>query len=101
MHLRSARRALSGGQSCSFPDRDAAGLPAPWLSRDLHVAPGAERLLFERLASAPIADKREDRAESLHAEIVRGGALSSWQAIPGRFAAPPPCKNAGGPPSPP
>ena len=75
MHFRTPHRARSGRQSRSFPDRDAPGLPAPRLSRDLHVPAGAQRLLLKRLASAPVADKRENRTESLYAEVIRGGAF--------------------------
>src|SRR6185312_13009518 len=77
MHLRAAPGTRSGRHSRSFPHRDAPGLPTPRLSRDLHVPAGTQRLLFERLASAPIADKRKNRTESFHAEIIRGNAFSS------------------------
>ena len=62
-----AAGARSGRSCAAVPHRDAADLPPHGLLRDLHVPPGAQELLFERLASASVRDRRRERAEPVHA----------------------------------
>ena len=80
--LRSIENECGPGQvECTFAPRPAleaadhallfrtatrAGLPPDGLSRHVHVPAGAQRLLFQRLASAPsLVD--EERSQSVHA----------------------------------
>ena len=74
MHVRAARRAGSRRRHAAVPHRHAADLPAHGLFRDLHVPPGAQGLLFERLASASIAGRRRERPQSVHAGEARANA---------------------------
>ena len=58
MHFRGAAGAGSRRRRGAVPHGDAADLPADGLSRQLHGPPGAQGLLFQRLAPAPVAGRR-------------------------------------------
>ena len=57
VHVFRATRAARRRRSRALPHRDAADLPPHGLLRDLHVPPGAQRLLLERLASASVGGR--------------------------------------------
>ena len=75
MHVRAARPPRSRGQRRSVPHRDPADLPPHGLFRDLHVPAGAQGILLERLASAPVAGRYHQRAQPVHA----GDAADSFR----------------------
>ena len=87
MHFRAAHGARSRRQRAAVPHRDAADLPAARLFRDFHGAPGAQRFLFQRLASASIADRCGDRRESVHAATSRRSSFAARPVLPRRPAA--------------
>ena len=86
VHLRGATRAGGGRHARAVPHRDAADLPAHGLLRDLHVPAGAHELLFERLASASVAGRRDERAQPVHAG-ARAASRSRRSAATSRRAA--------------
>ena len=79
MHFRAPQRLASRGQCVSVPHRDPADLPPPRLFRDLHVQARAQGILFERLASASVADRGLQRPQSVHAA---GGRRNPFAARP-------------------
>jgi glutamine synthetase len=60
MHLRATQRARSRRQRALVPHRHSTNLQAARLFCHLHVSAGAQGLLFQRLASAPNADRRRE-----------------------------------------
>ena len=78
----------------AVPHRDQADLPAHGLYRDVHVPPGAQGLLFKRLASASIADRSRADAicscRSARASIFRRSAAAFSAALQ-QYAAPARC----------
>ncbi len=63
-----ARPALEAADHALLvPHRHAPDLPPDGLLRHLHVPPGAQGLLFQRLAPASVAGRRQERAQRVHA----------------------------------
>ncbi len=67
MHVRRAAGAGGGRPRAAVSHRDAANLPPDGPFRHLHVPAGAQGLLFQRLASASVAGRPQERAQPVHA----------------------------------
>ena len=67
VHLRPAAGAGSGRSCAAVSHGDPPDLPPDGLFRHFHVPAGAQRLLFERLASPPVAGRRQERPQPVHA----------------------------------
>ena len=67
VHLRRARRARSRRRHAAVPHGHATARAPPRLLRHLHVPAGIEEPLFQRLASASVAGRREGSREPVHA----------------------------------